>query len=237
MKRDGFALLATLWLLAMVGAATTIGLTAARLSVKAARNRVLLAKAEWARDGCFEILKARYESWAAQADAVDQTGLNRDPGRLFTVDSTDLGDSIWCNVQSTDGGSVVPRYYADSAGICPRMVPAPGFQWRLNLNTAPASLLGCLPGLDRAAVGALVENRRRGPAFRTMEEVLAALSIDSRTKVLASYGALGRMAALQPPLLLINANGWAGRPALSSRVTVVAAAGGAKLVVFWREAQ
>ena len=84
--REGFALLAVLWTLTAVTVLTAAALAGARLGSATTRNRVLLARAGWAREACAEILEARY----AQDPSV------RD------LDSVDLGRGTWCSATLDD---------------------------------------------------------------------------------------------------------------------------------------
>ena len=86
MSRRGFALLTVLWLVAALGAVTAAALLAARLGADTTRNRIILARAEWAREACGEILLARY--------AKDPT--------VRLVDTVDLGRGTWCRVELED---------------------------------------------------------------------------------------------------------------------------------------
>src|SRR6058998_1614592 len=79
--RGGFALLAVLWTLTAVTVLTGAALAGARLVSATTRNRVLLARAAWAREACSEILQARY----AQDPSVRH------------LDSVDLGRGTWCS--------------------------------------------------------------------------------------------------------------------------------------------
>src|SRR6266581_4145924 len=80
MSRRGFALLAVLWVLTALTALTGAGLIVARLGSETTRNRLLLARAEWAREACGEILIARF--------AVDPT--------IRVLNAIDLGRGTWC---------------------------------------------------------------------------------------------------------------------------------------------
>lgn len=60
MKRSGFALLAVLWVLTALSVLTGVALAVARTGSQTTRNRILLARAGWAREACVEILQARY---------------------------------------------------------------------------------------------------------------------------------------------------------------------------------
>lgn len=79
MSRRGFALLAVLWALTAVTVLTGVAITVARVGSLTTRNRVLLARAAWAREACVEILQARYAQDASQR-----------------LDSVDLGRGTWC---------------------------------------------------------------------------------------------------------------------------------------------
>lgn len=233
MNRRGFVLSTTLWLLAVAAAAAGVGFTAARLSVKASRNRVSLAKATWAREACLEMVRARFAEWAAQPATNLDGPVVRTP-KALQIDSTDLGDGIWCRVGNRDGGAVVPRAFADSTGVCPRT--SSGFQWRLNLNTAPPALLACIPGLTPAAIAAIQVQRVKKP-FHVIEEVLQVMDRESQRTLLATFGDFSRLVTLQPPVWLIDVAGFAGAPQLAARATAVAAVGGSQLEILWREAQ
>src|SRR4029077_6324095 len=60
MTQRGFALLAVLWTLTAITAVAGATLAAVRLGGATTRNRVLLARAAWARESCIEILQARH---------------------------------------------------------------------------------------------------------------------------------------------------------------------------------
>src|SRR5437667_7617694 len=86
MNRRGFALLAVLWVLTALTALTGVGTLVARLGSETTRNRMLLARAEWAREACGEILLARF--------SVDPT--------IRAVDPIDLGRGTWCRASLDD---------------------------------------------------------------------------------------------------------------------------------------
>src|SRR4051794_9967673 len=76
MNRGGFALLAVLWVITALSALAGAGLIVARLGGATTRNRVLLARAEWAREACGEILLARFAADASVRE-VPQVVLGR----------------------------------------------------------------------------------------------------------------------------------------------------------------
>ena len=80
MSRRGFALLAVLWVLTALVVLAGAGFAVARTGSLTTRNRVLLARAGWAREACVEILLARYAQDAA----------------IRRLDPVDLGRGSWC---------------------------------------------------------------------------------------------------------------------------------------------
>ena len=86
MSRRGFALLAVLWTISAVTVLSAAALAGARLGSATTRNRVLLARAGWAREACTEILQARYA---------------QDPS-IRHLDSVDLGRGTWCSATLED---------------------------------------------------------------------------------------------------------------------------------------
>jgi len=97
----GFALLAVLWTLTAVTVLTGAAISVARLGSATTRNRVLLARAGWAREACSEILQARY----AQDPSVRH------------LDSVDLGRGTWCNATLEDPSSKLNLNLADRPAL------------------------------------------------------------------------------------------------------------------------
>src|SRR6266516_4724571 len=86
MSRRGFALLAVLWVITALTALTGAGLLVARIGSTTTRNRVLLARAEWAREACGEILLARFASDAS----------------VRALEPIDMGRGTWCRASIDD---------------------------------------------------------------------------------------------------------------------------------------
>jgi hypothetical protein len=82
-------LLATLWLVALLGVLVGVSLRLAEIGAATSRNRVTLTRAGWAREACGEILLSRY--------ALDRST------RL--VDTVDLGRGTWCQAELEDAGA------------------------------------------------------------------------------------------------------------------------------------
>jgi len=101
MTRRGFALLAVLWTLTAVTALAGVAITAARLGSATTRNRVLLARAGWAREACAEILEARYTQDAS----------------IRVMDTVDLGRGTWCSATLEDPSVKLNLNLADRAAL------------------------------------------------------------------------------------------------------------------------
>jgi len=101
MNARGFALLAVLWVITALGVLAGSALLTSRQGQLASRNRLVLARAEWAREACVEIVLGRY--------AADST--------LRSVDTTDLGRGTWCTARLTDPASRLNLNTADSSAL------------------------------------------------------------------------------------------------------------------------
>jgi hypothetical protein len=84
--RSGFALLTVLWAIVALGTVAGISAALAQRGLHLTRNRIVLARAGWAREACVSTLNSRY--------AADQ--------RTRGVDSADLGRGAWCSAALFD---------------------------------------------------------------------------------------------------------------------------------------
>jgi len=255
----GFALLAALWLLVALTAIAGVGVGIAQLGTLTTRNRVLLARAGWAREACAEILLARY--------ADDPT--------VRAVPRVDLGRGTWCAARVRDPGTAVHLDLADSA-LLARLVADeflgravlaqravtpfadPAELWRLtddtvllgrllplvttrgtgqvNLNVAPVPVLRALPGFSEEVVQAVVHRRAIQP-LQSLDEVLGLVSAGSREALLAVYPDLMRTTTFAPTqLIAVIEGGVAGTP-IVSRATLTLVPVLERLAVVRREVE
>lgn len=98
---EGFALLAVLWTFTAVTVFAGAAIATTRLGSLTTRNRVLLARAAWAREACVEILQARYA---------------QDPS-IGWLDSVDLGRGTWCAATLEDPSVKLNINVADHAAL------------------------------------------------------------------------------------------------------------------------
>ncbi len=261
MTQRGFALLAVLWVITALTALTGAGLLVARLGSDTTRNRVLLARAEWAREACGEILQARF--------AANPT--------VRTIDPIDLGRGTWCraaledpaaklNVNTAERDALrqlfqaarVSPTLADSIVVRRRKGPiydlrqVPGFDsvaiarlalftatrgtGAINVNSASPEVLRLLPGITEEAV-VLLTSRRSTRPLQNADELAGALSRSSRTVLLGSYAEFVRAAVFAPPQLIATLEGGVQGTALMARATLTVVPVPGRLAVIRRETE
>jgi type II secretory pathway component PulK len=261
MSRRGFALLAVLWVMTALTALTGAGMIVARLGSETTRNRVLLARAEWARDACGEILLARFAA---------------DPSVRATP-VIDLGRGTWCRASLADpAGSLnlntahdsalirlftdvgIQRAVAESAVAMGRratiydVAQIPGLDSALakrlaafvttrgtgvvNVSVAPLEVLRLLPGMTEEAVLVLM-GRRTNRRFQSADELAGALSRSGRAMLLNSYAEFVRSAAFAPPQLIATLEGGIRGTPIVSRATLTVVPVPGRLAVIRRESE
>jgi|SRR5437762_1225616 len=261
MSRRGFALLAVLWVLTALTALVGTGMVVARLGADTTRNRVLLARAEWAREACGEILQARF--------AVDPSVRNVDP--------IDLGRGTWCRAALDDPAARLSLNTADREALV-RLFTAVGvdsviadsvvrgrrvgqiYDIRLiegvdsaeathlsrfvttrgtgvvNVNAAPPEVLRVLPGLGEEAVVLLLRRRAARP-IHNADELAGLLSPSSRAVLLNKYAEFVRVAAFGPPQLIATIEGAVRGTPVVARATLTLVSVPGRLAVIRRESE
>ncbi|HJS43589.1 MAG TPA: hypothetical protein VJ755_08965 [Gemmatimonadales bacterium] len=263
MNRRGFALLAVLWVVTALTAVTGAGVLVARIGSETTRNRILLARAEWARDACGEILAARF--------AVTPT--------IQELAPVDLGRGTWCrawledpaakvNLNTVDREALVQLFtsvgvqsnLADS--VIMRRKQAPIYDLRqihgldsgaidrlspfvttrgagvINVNAAPPQVLRLLPGMTEESV-VIVMSRRSTRVLSNADELAGALSQPSRAVFLSSYAEFVRAAVFAPPQLIATLEGGVRGPPyfLVARTTLTVVPVPGRLAVIRRESE
>jgi type II secretory pathway component PulK len=261
MNSRGFALLAVLWVVTALTALTGAGLLVARVGHETTRNRALLARAEWAREACGEILQARF--------AIDPS--------VRATPSIDLGRGTWCRASLEDPASRLNLEKADDAALV-QLFRAAGFQpavaesaiamrrratiydlteipgvdsaaaTRLapflttrgtgvvNVAVAPPEVLRLLPGMTEETVLVLL-GRRSGRPFQSADELAGALSRGSRATLLSSYAEFVRSASFAPSQLIARIEGGVRGTSIVSRATLTVVPVPGRLAVIRRESE
>lgn len=261
MSERGFALVAVLWVLTALTALTGSGVLVARLGSETTRNRMLLARAEWAREACGEILQARFA---------------RNP-TIRALGPVDLGRGTWCsafledpaakvNLNTTDRNALTwlmrvlgtPEKLADSVMAVRRQgtiydrrqvrgvdetlasrlhtfVTTRG-TGVVNVNAAPREVLHLLPGVREEAV-AIILGRRSGRPLQSVDELAGALSPSSRAILLTNYAEFMRAAVFAPPQLIVSLEGGVHRTPIVARATLTAVPVPGRLAVIRRETE
>ncbi len=233
MSRRGFALLAVLWVITALTALTGAGLLVARIGSTTTRNRVLLARAEWAREACGEILLARFA-----ADAS-----------VRALEPIDLGRGTWCRASIHDPSGKVNLNTAD------RDVLARLFA-QVGVDVAIADSVVALrrsrtiydvrqvPGLDSSMVTRLSAyvttrgiGRRDARRLQSADELAGAVSRSSRTILLNSYAEFVRAAVFAPPQLIATVEGGVRSTAIVARATLTMVPVPGRLAIIRRETE
>lgn len=261
MNQSGFALLAVLWVVTALTALTGAGMLVARLGSETTRNRILLARAEWAREACSEILLARF--------AVDPT--IRDLGVI------DLGRGTWCRASLEDPAAKLNLNTADretvtrlfkALGVQPALAESviagratdtlynlrqvPGIDSTVaarlmpfvtvrgtgvvNVNAAPPEVLRTLPGITEEGVFVLT-NRRASRRLHNADELAGLLSRSARTVFLSNYAEFVRAAVFDPPQLVATAAGGVRGTPIVARATLTVVPVPGRLAIIRRETE
>lgn len=260
-RERGFALLAALWLVTALSVLAGVGIAVTRTGSAVTRNRVLLARAAWAREACMEILLARFGADPALRE-LRQVDLGRRTWCRATLD--DPAAKLNVNVASRDAlASVLPSDSLAAAIVAARLgtpfvdlrqlTTLPGFDASLvhrldsvltargtgvvNTAVAHAAVLRTLPGMSEEAVRRAVYGRRNGRPVRSLDELASLLSPGARHVLLANYAELARLAVFAPLQLVATIEGGVGGTPIVARavVTVVPASG--RLAVIRREVE
>lgn len=152
-RRNGFALLAVLWLIAALGIVAAVGLAAGRTGAGATRNRILLSRSVWAREACIAILAARIAEDSAAA--VGGAGIRSLP-------PVDLGRGTWCDARVEDPSGRLNLNRAEQATLATLFADpalAAGFlAWRHEHGPlADAAELRFVAGFDSTGAARLAE--------------------------------------------------------------------------------
>lgn len=261
MNARGFALLAVLWVVTALTALTGAGVLVARLGSDTTRNRVLLARAEWAREACGEVLQARF----ATTPTVPE------------LDSIDLGRGTWCRASLDDPAARLNLNTAgrdelalllDAVGLAGGLADSVIAQRRqgtiydlyqvrafdsvavarlapflttrgtgvINISAAPREVLRLLPGLTEEAV-VLVLNRRSTRPLQSVDELAGALSPSSRAILLANYPEFVRAAGFGPPQLIASLEGAVHGTPIVARAILTTVPVPGRLAVIRRETE
>lgn len=252
--RSGFALLTVLWAIVALGTVAGISASLARRGFHLTRNRIVLARAGWAREACVSILHARYS-----ADAS-----------IRRVDSVDLGRGAWCTAALHDPSGRLNVNLAPPATLRAALgdtladalldwrdrsgplasvaelrlvrgfeeVPLDHFttrgDGRINPGIAPDFLLRALPGMDETVVAA-VEGRRG--SINSLDALIAIAPPSARQRVLAHYAELQSQTTYAPVVLIAHVQGAVGSSLPRSNAWLTLVPAGGRLAVVSREAE
>lgn len=245
MSRRGFALLAVLWMLALLTAALAATSTALNTEVRASRNRVLAARARWAAEACAAIATDHtLNDRIAAPDTVDLgrgtrcTWVRDDPARRLDVNHADrdmlerflvaygLTDSVAMDVvnrlvRQRAGHPLASETQLLALGI-PRAaaVQTTPDQTEGISSDAPLAVLEAA-GLSEPAAHLLESRQREGRPVMSLAELQELVAPGSLGH---DYQALARVVQFVPTQQLLLAQGWVadteGSPSASMELLV-----------------
>jgi len=250
MTRRGFALLAVLWLIVALAAVGGVSLAAARVGAATTRNRILLARADWAREACIEILRARY---------IQHPDIR-------ALDTVDLGRGTWCTARLEDPGAKLNVNVADreallavvgAVGVVDSLVKRRPFtdvaelgevagvahllttrgSGQINVNAAPPEVLAAVPGLTREAIGLILRWRAIGQRVTSADALAASISASARSVLYGDYQDFLRSATFAPSQLIVMVSGGVHGTRLVAHETLTAVPLPERLAIVRREVE
>ncbi len=263
--RRGFALLAVLWLLVALTAVGGVSLAAVRIGAATTRNRVLLARAGWAREACEEILLARYARQAGirSLEPIDLgrgtwcTARLEDPQAKLNLNVADLealrtvvhagirgppADSIVAAILRSrplvDVGQLADLTGVDSATLSrlDQLLTTRG-SGQINVNAASEEVLRAVPGLTEESRAAILTRRAMGHPIASADELTASVSPSARNVLYADYQEFIRSVSFAPSQLLVHLTGGVRDTRLQARGTLTVVPLPDRLAVVRREAE
>jgi len=236
MSRRGFALVAVLWTVALLGGVVGLGVAGTRLGQRTTVNRIVMTRGRWAAEACLAIAEARATRDALKDTATIDLGrsvtcrwtiehpdalldLNAAPAAVLVRLATMVGlthDSaqLFAEAMVTQrrrGGFTDVRQIESLPGAKRILhyltVDGSG---RVDLSTAGTAVLAALPGMTPEAVELLVRRREIGVSVRGVDELSGALSPAGRAALLAEYADLAPIVTFESHRLVLTAEGWVG---------------------------
>jgi general secretion pathway protein K len=104
----------------------------------------------------------------------------------------------------------------------------------VNLNAAPAAVLGSLPGFSAEAVGVVLARRHSGSGWTSLEEVVYTLAPTARKALSSRYQELAALVQTGSARLVLHVEAMAGGAGLVYRMDVTVAPAGSRLAIVSR---
>jgi len=222
--RRGFALLAVLWVVVLVGALSTTAVARARDSHHSAERHIGLVRGRWAAMACGAVIRARIEErLRARNELVP-----------LVLDTIVLENGSRCTARAFDTGMRVNDSMPELLTRLDSVLAVRGashrreeFTTRLGdgrVNVAGASeeVLLSLPGFSEDAVRALVYARSWSAPPRDLGSMLSLLPPAAREAVASHYQTLIGLTSFAATSLVVESIGWHsnGPPALVEQMLV-----------------
>jgi type II secretory pathway component PulK len=183
--RRGFALLAVLWVVVAIAALAAGAVEHARADATVTGGSVARMRARWAAEGCLAVTQAR----------MDATLSAGQPFSASFRDTLHFADGAACRAEDLDPTARILRD-STSAAISRRLdsaLIASGLDTaqsdtfftrygdgRINLNAAPAAVIGLLPGIGPEALRVIATARSWNRPINDLPDLAARLSAAAR---------------------------------------------------------
>ena len=162
-RDDGFALIAVLWLIVVLGAVAGVRLWAATYYAQASRNRIVLLRADWAARACFALLEAGAAGRRIEAGEKP----------------LDLGHGAWCSAKLLDPAARLNVNRADSATLA-RALGSPAMAAAL-MDWRDADTLPRAEGAERGWYRQLGRPGPRDGPLHRVDELRLVRGFDARS--------------------------------------------------------
>lgn len=247
MSRSGFALIAVLWTIALIGAVTGAGIGAVRIGDRTTANRAGLLRGRWAAEACLAIAAAR---WGGERfRSADTVGLGRtttchwwldDPTSRLNVNRVSreiLGRFLARLSLAPDSAAAFLDAVMARRGQAPfdaitELAALAGFDGSilpfltvdgpgtLNAASAESAVLLALPGMTTEAVDRLIGARTGGQPIGDIDALIGALSPAGQKALVSVYAELSLLLTFSPARFVLTAQGYVGSATPAPRATV-----------------
>lgn len=239
-NREGFALLAVLWVVVALSALAAGAVERARADASVTGDHVARMRARWAAEGCLAVAQSRMETAPRAGGSLALPAADTlyfangarcltegfDPNARFNPDSA--GSAEWARFDSALASS------GSQAAILRDTLLTSYGDGRINLNAAPPAVLATLPGLGPEALRVIGETRAWHRPLSGLDELAARLSSAARAALLEHYGELAGAVTFRTAALVLDARGWTQSSRAQATVEVLIVNGGNRAAIVRR---
>jgi len=238
--RNGFALLAVLWVVVALAAVAAGAVELARADAAVTGDRTRLMRGRWAAEACLAVAQSRMEAALRDGAAFAPPPLDTlsfaNGARCATVA---FDPAARLNI---DSASVGMRARFDTARAAYDRAPEAGLDTlttsygdgRVNVNAAAPAVLAALPAFDAEVLRVIAESRTWHRPLADLQDLLSRLAPAQRARLLDHYPELAGLTAFRAAALVLSAHGWVDGARPEAVIEVLAVNGGARVAIVQR---